>query len=58
MNSSAKSIGTSGFQPLEQLETGVITKIADVHALECVFFSLKKDIGGVKCTTDHGQSCS
>lgn len=39
-NSSAKSIGTPGFQPPEQLEAGVITEIADVYALGCVFIEL------------------
>ena len=39
-NSSAKSIGTPGFQPPEQLQAGVITESADVYALGCVFIEL------------------
>ena len=39
-NSSAKSIGTPGFQPPEQLQAGVVAESADVYALGCVFIEL------------------
>ena len=39
-NSSASSIGTPGFQPLEQLKAGEITENVDVYALGCVLIEL------------------
>ena len=39
-NASAGSIGTPGYQPVEQLEAGVITESVDVYALGCVLLEL------------------
>ena len=39
-SSSAGSIGTPGFQPVEQLQAGVITTSVDVYALGCVLLEL------------------
>ena len=37
-NASAGSIGTPGYQPVEQLEAGVITESVEVYSLGCVLF--------------------
>ena len=39
-NSSAGSIGTPGYKPIEQLQAGVITESVDVYALGCVLIEL------------------
>ena len=39
-NASAGSIGTLGYQPVEQLEAGVITESVDVYSLGCVLLEL------------------
>ena len=44
-NSSSSSIGTPGFQPMEQLKASDIDESVDVYALGCVFVEL---FGGKK----------
>ena len=39
-NLSAASIGTPGYQPVEQLQAGIITESVDVYALGCVLIEL------------------
>ena len=39
-NSSASSIGTPGFQPIEQLKAGKINTSVDVYAFGCVLVKL------------------
>ena len=39
-NSSSSSIGTPGFQPIEQLKAGEINEAVDIYAVGCVLVEL------------------